>query len=169
MPLQPNLTSNTYQSPRGQCVSVTVCLCLYVKRTVTGGATMKAVKDKPSTKSQKVLRRGFWCTGRSIMLLHFIPFLQCLIKVLVHVKHERLRGQGSHLHEILSPTKKHCSWNASWVAPPLNLWPLDVTLYHCVSYLHNWCLVNSLACKNWFSTAQRGWLRREWADQSEET
>lgn len=63
MPLQPNLTSNTYWSPRGQCVSVTVCICLYAKRTVTEGATMKAAKDKPSIKTQKVHIRRFWCTG----------------------------------------------------------------------------------------------------------
>ena len=49
--------------------------------------------------------------------------------------------------------RKHCSWNASSLAPPLILWLCDITLRHHVTHLHYWCLAASLARKNWFGTA----------------
>ena len=47
-----------------------------------------------------------------------------------------------------SSHRKHWSWNALSVVPPLILWLCDITLHHQVTRLYKICLAVILACKN---------------------
>ena len=75
-----------------------------------------------------------------------VPLSFSVLHFLAHVKDPRPTGAPlSH--------RKHCSWNASPVVPPLILWLCDITLRHHVKLLHNLFLVACLVCENWFRTA----------------
>ena len=81
----------------------------------------------------------FFFPPLSVCVLHM--FL-CMLKIL------KVKKVKACTNFFLLSYRKHCSWNASSVAPPLILWLCDIELHHHVTHLHNLCL----ACKNWFST-----------------
>ena len=78
--------------------------------------------------------------GSSITpFLFFSPSPLCLIKVLAHVKVERLKSAPA---EAPLSHRKRCSWNVSSAAPPL-IWGLcDITLRHYVfaSFGTHWAM-----------------------------
>ena len=93
----------------------------------------------------------------------------------MHVKDLEKRKKLNKVHSNTPHChRKHCSWNASSVVTPLILWLLDITLCHHVTHLQIFTIEIKLTgswkhdrAEHWHG--EWCWLRRVWADQSEES
>ena len=83
------------------------------------------------------------------------PFFQC-VYVLVNVNVKECKRFCKLKRPKSTPPlshRKHCSWNASSVVPPLIPWLCAITLCHRAIQSGYLCLAAILAHKIWFSTA----------------